>query len=186
LFLNEDLEDCVRPLNLNEIDPSIINLRNDPHKHIIHSRNKLEDVVVSLDRLEDRELRVDLYKFFEEHGGQGWFKKVVTSEAFKKKSATIPRLLSSSDQTTNKKRMEGASLIDLTHDGNEVSDAIEVPDNNANEEEYVKGTAADLHTENWGEYEEIDISSLSREKGIRSYFKQLHNNYIHGGGITLA
>lgn len=33
LFPNEDLEDCIRPLSTAEIDPSIINLKNDPHKH---------------------------------------------------------------------------------------------------------------------------------------------------------
>lgn len=69
----------MRPLSNAEIDPSIINLRNDPNKHIIFSRNKKEDIVVSLDRHEDRTLRIDLYKFFDEHGGQGWFKKVLGS-----------------------------------------------------------------------------------------------------------
>ena len=32
----------------------------------------------------------------------------------------------------------------------------------------------------------MDISSLSRNDGIRNYYKRLHQNYVHGGGITLA
>ena len=50
LFMNEDLEDCIRPLSTAEIDPSIINLRNDPHKHVIFSKNRKDDVLCSLDK----------------------------------------------------------------------------------------------------------------------------------------
>jgi hypothetical protein len=32
----------------------------------------------------------------------------------------------------------------------------------------------------------MDISSLCRDEGIRNYFKKLHRNYLHCGGITLA
>ena len=77
------MEDCIRPLSIAEIDPSIINLRNDPHKHVLVSRNKKDDIVVSLDKEEDRRLRVELYKFFDEKGGQGWFKKVLSADQIK-------------------------------------------------------------------------------------------------------
>ena len=66
-------------------------------------------------------------------------------------------------------------MVDLTLDPNEV---VEIPD-----EEVKKSAVVD--EENWGEYDAMDISSLSRDSGIRNYFKRLHRNYIHGG-ITLA
>ena len=50
MFNNEDLEDCIRPYSAGELDPSIINLRGDPHKHIFVSRKMKDEVVVSLDR----------------------------------------------------------------------------------------------------------------------------------------
>jgi isocitrate dehydrogenase len=73
IFKNEDLEDCVRPICTSDIDPSIINLRNDPHKHICMYRKSKEDIVVSLDPKQDKILRLELIRFFEEDGGQGWF-----------------------------------------------------------------------------------------------------------------
>ena len=42
-----------------------------------------------------------------------------------------------------------------------------------------------LEQENWGEYKELDISSLSRDEGIRQYFRVLNKNYLNGG-VTLA
>ena len=40
------------------MDQSIINLKNDPHKHVYLTHKKgTEDVVVSLDRAQDRVLR---------------------------------------------------------------------------------------------------------------------------------
>ena len=40
MFLNDDLEDCVRPLNEGDIDQSIRNLRRDPNKWLVeeHAR----------------------------------------------------------------------------------------------------------------------------------------------------
>lgn len=49
IFKNEDLEDCVVPFSVTDIDPSIVNLKNDPHKHIFMYRRGKEDIVVSLD-----------------------------------------------------------------------------------------------------------------------------------------
>jgi hypothetical protein len=76
---------------------------------------------------------MDLYRFFEEHGGQGWFKKMLNQQ----------------------------KAIDLT--GEEVIDVDK-------EEEEEK--------ENWGEYDEMDISSLSRDGGARLYQQCLHQNYV--------
>lgn len=99
---------------------------------------------MSLDKQEDRKLRMDLYRFFEDHGGQGWFKKMLTSDTRKP--------------------------IDLTSE--EVID-VDAEETKAPEEE------------NWGEYSEIDISSLSRDDGARMYQQCLYHNYVQGG-ITLA
>lgn len=64
----------MRPLSEFEMDPSIINLRRDPHKFIFLNKNRSkDDIIVSLDQEEDKVLRMDLIRFFEEDGGQGWF-----------------------------------------------------------------------------------------------------------------
>lgn len=76
MFNNEDLDDCIRPMSTAELDPSIINLRGDPHKHIFVSRKMKDEVVVSLDRRQDMVLRVELLKFFDDDGGTGWYKKL--------------------------------------------------------------------------------------------------------------
>ena len=76
MFKNEDLEDCIRPISTLDIDPSIQNLRGDPNKHTFRSYRCKDEIVVSLDKLEDRTLRMELIKFFEEDNGQGWYKKI--------------------------------------------------------------------------------------------------------------
>lgn len=38
MFLNEDLEDCVRPLSEAEIDQSLRNLRRDKGKHLVEEK----------------------------------------------------------------------------------------------------------------------------------------------------
>lgn len=69
MFKNEDLEDCVRPLNLHDIDTSLTNLKNDPHKHIFMTRRGKDDVVVHLDPVEDKKVRLDLIRFLEDDKG---------------------------------------------------------------------------------------------------------------------
>lgn len=106
------------------MDPSILNLKNDPHKHVSNAKGKKDDVVASLDREEDRRLRMSLYKFFEEKGGQGFFKKVLSAEQVKAlnpdaKGDQIPKPMSS--------KLQGcpSSLVDLTFDENQVIDLDE-------------------------------------------------------------
>ena len=104
------------------MDPSILNLKNDPHKHVSNAKGKKDDVVASLDPEEDRRLRMSLYKFFEEKGGQGFFKKVLTAEQVKAlnpdaKGDQLPKLMSS--------KLQGPSLVDLTFDENQVIDLDE-------------------------------------------------------------
>ena len=41
MFLNQDLEDCLIPQNNLEMDCSMLNLRNDPNKHMVGSATKL-------------------------------------------------------------------------------------------------------------------------------------------------
>ena len=72
LFYNEDLDDCIQPLSHVEMDPSMLNLKNDPHKHIAsHGKRQTPEVLLSFDREEDHKLRIQLIKFFDDLGGQG-------------------------------------------------------------------------------------------------------------------
>ena len=72
LFYNEDLDDCIQPLSPLEMDPSLINLKNDPHKYIAtHGKRQTPDVLLSFEREEDHRLRIQLIKFFDDLGGQG-------------------------------------------------------------------------------------------------------------------
>ncbi len=166
LFMNEDLEDCIRPLSTAEIDPSIINLRNDPHKHVIFSKNRKDDVLCSLDKQEDQKLRLDLYRFFEENGGQGWFKKVLSGDQIKSLKNHAEKDAEKKKQRKPKKKPSTGSLsndiVDLTQDQNEVIDVEDKP---------ILGQVPPLVDEEWGDYNGMDISSLCRDNGIRSYFK---------------
>ncbi len=68
----------------------------------------------------------------------------------------------------------------MTQDANEVIDVEE-------QEKPILGQVPPQgDDEVWGDYNGMDISSLCRDEGIRTYFKMLHKNYLHCGGITLA
>ena len=170
------------------MDPSILNLKNDPHKHVSNAKGKKDDVVVSLDRQEDRRLRLSLYKFFEEKGGQGFFKKVLSGDQVKQLKSTdsIPK------QVPGSKGLQGPSTIDLTFDENQVIDLDEeeqkkdlgapsFPSKKKSDKEdkpqnsdFDKPWEPEEEQENWGDYESMDISSLNRDTGIRKYYKRLH------------